>query len=346
MIVLFVAVTLVDNSLAEVGNQAIPITASQVVRDTVIITEESMGWIEAKINPIVAAEVSGRIEAIHVDTGRILKAGALMATIDSEQQRLEKVALRAEVNRLHVLVNNQERTVKRFQNLLVKKSISQEQYDNAQTRLAAFKEQLEGAMARLDDNKRRMAKASVFAPVSGWIEKRFVSKGEFVKLGKPLFHIVTDQYLRIVLPFPENTASRLNIGQPVKLTSPLTPGRIVESQISLIKPAVNIHNRAIEVIIYLENPGAWRPGSTINGTVIIDRHENSLLVPAQAIVRRPAGEVVYQIENNIARQKPVVTGQHQGKLVEILSGLTGNERVVVNGAGFLTDGATVKEMNK
>ena len=348
VIVVFIAIAFFSagNSLAELGKQGTPVTATSVVRDTVIITEESMGWLEAKINPEVAAEVSGRIEAIHVETGQIVKAGTPMATINSEQQKLEKVALQSEVNRLHVLINNQVRTVKRFQNLLVKKSVSQERFDNAEMQLATFKEQLEGAMARLDDNKRRMDKTSVFAPVSGWIEKRFVSKGDFVKQGNPLFHMVTDQFLRVVLPFPENVASSLKTGQPVKLTSPLTPGRIIESQISRIRPAVNIQSRAIEVIIYLENPGAWRPGGTINGIVIIDRHENGLLIPAQAIVRRPAGEVVYQIEKNIAHQRPVVIGQHQGKLVEVVSGLTGNERVVVDGAGFLTDGVTVKEMRQ
>jgi len=331
---------------ADDNHRGTPVTSAAVVLDTVMITEETMGWIEAKINPEVAAEVPGRIEKIQVDTGQLVKAGDLLVTIDSEEQQLEKEAMQSEVDRLQALITNQERTVKRLENLLAKKSISQERLDNGASELVAFKKQLAGAMARLGDNTRRLAKTSVYAPVGGWIEKRFVSKGDFVKQGAPLYLIVTAQSLRIVLPFPENVASRLRLGQSVRLTSPLTLDRSMDAKISQIRPAVNVHSRALEAIIYLENPGAWRPGGTINATVTIDRHENAMLVPAQAVVRRPAGEVVYQIDNNIAHQRQVTTGQYQGNLVEIISGLQGNERVAVDGAGFLTEGTPVLEKQR
>ena len=343
LIVFFIAIAGAGHSWAEPGNPGTPVTATPVIRDTVIITEESMGWIEAKVNPKVAAEVSGRIEEVYFDTGQIVKAEDTMLTIDNEQQELEKKALQSDIDRLKALIINQKRTVERYQNLLLKKSISQERFDNAEVKLITLKEQLEGALSRLADNRRRLAKTSVFAPVGGWIEKRLVSKGDFVKPGTPLFLMVTDQFLRIVLPFPENTAANLAIGQAVKLTSPLSHNRIIEAQINQIRPAVNIYSRALEVIIYIENPGAWRPGGTINGSVTIDRHENAILVPARSIVRRPAGEVVYHIENNVAHQRQVITGQRQGNFIEIISGLSGDERVIVDGAGFLSDGAKVVE---
>lgn len=343
VVIFFVAITSVSTSWAESGSKGTPVTATPVIRDTIIITEESMGWIEAKINPEVSAEVSGRIQEIFVDTGQIVKAGSPMVTIDSEQQKLEKKALQSEVDRLEALIVNQKKTLGRHRNLLAKKSISQERFDNAEVKLITLKEQLEGAKSRLADNRRRMAKTSVFAPVGGWIEKRFISEGDFVKEGNPLFLMVTDQFLRIVLPFPENVSASLAIGQQVKLTSPLSKNRVIEAKINQIRPAVNIHSRAIEIIIYLENPGAWRPGGTINGTVIIGQHDNGLLVPARSVVRRPAGEVVYQLENNIARQRQVTTGTRQGDYIEITNGLSGQEKIIVDGAGFLTDGTAVVE---
>ncbi len=336
---LFFAVTVGANP----GDQATPVTTTLVVRDAVIITEEAMGWIEAKVNPTVAAEVSGRIEKIFVDTGQVIKNGSLMLTINSEQQKLEKEGLKSDISRLEALIKNQQLTVGRYQALLAKKSISQERFDNANVKLITLKEQLQGACARLADNQRRFAKTSVVAPVSGWIEKRFVSKGDFVRPGTPLFLLVTDHLLRIVLPFPESVASRLVVGQHVRLTSPLSHDRVVEAKINQIRPAVNIHSRALEVIIYLENPGDWRPGGTVNASVIIGHHENSILVPVQAVVRRPAGTVVYQVKDGKAIQRKVATGQHQGDLIEILNGLNGDEKIVVDGAGFLADGAAVRE---
>ena len=343
LIVFFITVAGAGYSLAETANRATPVTATSITRNIVIITEESMGWIEAKVNPKVAAEVSGRIEEVYFDTGQIVKAEDTLLTIDNEQQELEKKALQSDIDRIKALIVNQKRTVERYQNLLRKESISQERFDNTEVKLITLKEQLKGALSRLADNRRRLAKTSVFAPVGGWIEKRLVSKGDFVKPGTPLFLMVTDQFLRIVLPFPENAAANLATGQAVKLTSPLSHNRIIEAQINQIRPAVNIYSRALEVIIYIENPGAWRPGGTINGSVTIDRHENAILVPTRSIVRRPAGEVVYQIENNIAHQRQVITGQRQGNFIEIISGLSGDERVIVDGAGFLSDGAKVVE---
>ncbi len=343
VIVLFVFVAGVGSSWADIDKQGTPVTTAPVIRDTVTITEEAMGWIEAKINPEVSAEVSGRILQVLVDTGQWVKAGTLMITIDSAQLELEKVALLSEVNRLDALIVNQERTVVRLHNLRGKNSISQERLDNAEVEMTTLKKQQEGATARLDDNKRRLNKASVFAPVSGWIEKRFVSKGDFVQQGTPLYLMVTDQLLRIVLPFPGNVAASLVTGQQVKLTSPLTYDRIIVSQITQIRPGINIHSRAVEVLIDLENPGGWRPGATISGTVIISKHENALLVPSIAIVRRPAGKVAYQIDNMIAHQRKVTTGQRQGELIEIISGLSGDEILAVDGAAFLTEGAKVVE---
>ncbi len=334
---------LAGNGWANSGGQMTPVTTVSVTRATIVVTEEAMGWIEAKVNPKIASEVAGRVEKIYIDTGEIVKAGSPMLEVNSDQQELEEKGLQADISRLKALIKNQKLTVERYQSLLVKKSISQERFDNANVKLITLKDQLAGARSRLADNRRRFAKTSVVAPVGGWIEKRFVSKGDFVRPGTPLFLMVTDHLLRIVLPFPESVASQLAVGQKVKLTSPLSHERVIEAEINQIRPAVNIKSRALEVIIYLENPGAWRPGGTINGTVIIDHHENGLLVPAQSVVRRPVGKVVYQVIDGKAVQHKVVTGQYQGDLIEILSGLTGDEKVVVDGAGFLTDGAAVRE---
>ncbi len=343
LIVFFIAVAGAGLGWAEAEKPGTPVTVAPIIRGTVVITEEAMGWIEAKVNPKVAAETAGKIEKIYFDTGQIVKAGSTMLTIDSEPQKLEQKALQADIDRLQALIANQVRTVGRYQNLLAKKSISQERFDNAEVTLITLKEQLQGALSRLADNRRRLGKSSVFAPVSGWVEKRLVSEGDFVKPGSLLFLLVTNQYLRIVLPFPENVASRLSVGQKVKMTSPLSHDRIIEAQINQIRPAVNIQSRALEAIIYLENPGNWRPGGTINAKVIIDQRENGMMVPVRALVRRPAGTVVYESKNQTAYQHQVVAGQRQGELIEIISGLAGNERIILDGAGFLSDGAAVVE---
>lgn len=346
VVVFFVTFTCVVSSWAAPDNQGTVVTATYIIRDTVVVTEEAMGRIETKVNPKVAAEVSGVIQEVFVDIGQAVEVGTPLVTIDPAQLKLEKQALQAEVDRFKILIANQQRTVERYRNLLIKKSLSRQRFDDVEVKLSTLQKQLQSALSRLADNRIRLSKTFVLAPISGLIEKRFVSAGDFVEEGSPLVRLVIDQSLRIILPFPENVAANLAIGQQVTLSSPLTANRIIQAKINQFKPAVNIQSRAVEVIIYLENHMGWRPGGTVNGIVIIDRHQNSMLVPSKAVVRRPAGNVVFEIKNDIASQRQVTTGRRQGELVEIIKGLSGDERIVVDGAGFLTDGAVVLEKQR
>lgn len=332
--------------LAETAEQATVVSVSPVIRDTLVRTEEAMGWIESTAAPTVTAEVLGRVQTVLADAGQGVEAGTVLATIDDSRQRLEIEGLEAEVQRIGILMADLRRTVDRYQRLVARKALPREQLDSTRAQLQALSKQQQATRARLKDAKRRLNKTMVRAPVTGRIEQRLVSAGDFVDIGTPLYRMVTDNKLRIILPFPENAASRLRPGQKVILSSPLMPEHRVTGRIDQLRPAINSRSRAIETITYLENPGTWRPGATVNGTVITAVREEALLVPARAVVRRPAGEVVYQILNRTARQVPVTTGQRQGNLVEIVSGLSGDEKIAVDGAGFLSDGVPVLEQHQ
>jgi multidrug efflux pump subunit AcrA (membrane-fusion protein) len=80
----------------------------------------------------------------------------------------------------------------------------------------------------------------------------------------------------------------------------------------------------------------------VTGTVILGEQSAALMVPEQSVVLRPAGEVVYIARNNKAFQAIVKTGLHQNGMVEILSGISSNDTIVVDGAGFLTNEALIK----
>jgi multidrug efflux pump subunit AcrA (membrane-fusion protein) len=132
----------------------------------------------------------------------------------------------------------------------------------------------------------------------------------------------------------------LKIGQTVRLRRPGNPNETASGVVTETRPVVGANNRAIEVIVNLENPGGWRSGGSISGAVITATREG-VLVPVSTVVRRPAGTVVYIVEGNTAKQRVVQTGDRTGSDVEIVSGLKADEVVVNVGAGFLTDGASI-----
>jgi RND family efflux transporter MFP subunit len=127
----------------------------------------------------------------------------------------------------------------------------------------------------------------------------------------------------------------------VRLRSAAAGDSVVNARVTDIRPGVNPSSRSVTLIVDFENPGGWRPGASVRAELILSVREAALLVPQVAVVRRPAGEVVYVIENGIARERVVRRGERRGREVEILDGLTGDEVIAVDGAGFLADGAKV-----
>ncbi len=320
---------------------ATPITITKVKSQAILVTEESIGRVEARFAPMVSAEETGLIVDIFAETGQYVMAGDELAQIDNQAYVIAEDVRKAEVQRLESLIANQEKTVERYQNLLAKKSIPQDRMDAADVQLASLKDQLDAAKSGLADSRRRKGKTQSIAPVSGWIEKRFVTTGDFVNMGKPLFKITSDEKLRIVLPFPESIASKLEKGQKVLLDTPVTPDIPIESTITKIRPSVNTGNRAVEIIADIDNPGKWRPGASVNGTVVIGTKPDAIMIPDTSVVRRPAGEVVYVIENNTAKEQVVTTGIRVGDLIEIIDGIGSEDVIAVFGAGYLSNNTLV-----
>jgi RND family efflux transporter MFP subunit len=156
-----------------------------------------------------------------------------------------------------------------------------------------------------------------------------------------MFQLVGTRRLHAHLPFPESAAPRLKLGLPVRIVSPLVPDLVIHGKIDEIRPNVTATSRALDVIVKFDSDGRLRGGGTVNAEVVTGRKPSAIVVPEHAVVLRPAGKVVYLVEDGKAVQRVVQTGVKQGGVVEITSGLTGGETIAVDGAGFLTNNASV-----
>lgn len=321
------------------------VSTARVMTSTIEITEPSVGALESIFKPDVSAEVEGRIIAAHTQAGQRVNVGQLLVELDTEDYSIAERAAKAEAAQLAVLVSNQRRTVDRYSKLLDDKLISIDRFDEAKAQLDALEEQLNAAREQLKQKQRGLTKTRVISPYTGIVDAELASIGDFVKVGDPLLRITKIDKLRARLPLPETLAPRISRGLVVKLVSPLDPDTIVESEIMEIRPIVGTSNRAIDVLTIVDNPGKWQPGASVTGTIVLEKRANAITVPLASLVLRPAGKVVYVVNDNIARQRVVTTGEYVDGRVEIISGLSGDEIVVVDGAGYLTDGAPVTISN-
>jgi RND family efflux transporter MFP subunit len=294
----------------------------------------------------VSAEIDARVLAIPVDAGAVLAEGDTIAELDPTAAELELRAAQAARERAATLLANEEQRLARIRALHAKGSVSREQLDDAGAHRAALQAELQSAKARLGIAEDQRDKATVRAPIAGRVERRLASVGDFVKRGTPLVEIATDDRLRALLPFPESRAAELAAGQTVFLDSPLTPGLRAEGKVTELRPAVGEANRALWVIVALDNPGGWRPEGTVRARVLLATRENAVTVPIATLVRRPGGEVVYVLEGSRVSEQVVETGERLDGRVEIRAGLSGEETLALEGAAFLSDDAPVRVAGK
>jgi RND family efflux transporter MFP subunit len=324
------------------GQQAVLITAAVVQPRMLEVYEEVVGTIENVIDPTVGAEVAGRVTRITGFTGKKVKKGELLAEIDAADFAIQQRADQAEIGRLQSLLEQQERVVERNRKLVGQGFISQNVIDDAVAQRNALRQQLTAARARSDQTGRSMTKSRVVAPIDGEIETQIVAVGDYVKLGDPLFKLVGMQELRVHLLLPEAAATRIKAGLKVLLSAPAAPDRVLEARIDEIRPTLGVNNRAIDAIVKIRAEGTlFRGGGTVNARIVTDEIQGALMVPEQSVVLRPAGKVVYMIENGVARQRVVETGMRQDGMQHVTKGLAPGETIAADGAGFLTDGAAV-----
>jgi RND family efflux transporter MFP subunit len=323
------------------GPPPVLITVTPVKHGSFEVAEETLGTLEALIDPKIGAEVAGKVVKVNVVAGKAVKKGEVLAVIDATDLALQSRAEEAEAKRLEALLSQQDRLVERQKNLAAKGFISQNAAEDVLAQRIAIAEQLSAARSRASLGRRSVGKASVVAPADGVIENQLVAAGDYVKLGDPMFLLVSNKRLRAHLPFPEAAATRLKPGLPVRLTSPQAPGTTFEGRIADIRPSIAEGSRAIDAVVDLDGQGLLRAGGTVNAAVRISAKDDALVVPEQSVVLRPAGKVVYVIVEGKAQQRVVQAGAKRGGVIEILGGLQAGETVALDGAGFLTNGAAV-----
>jgi len=316
-----------------------PVTVAQAVTRTIELLEETVGSLESLADPQISAEVQGKVLQVLVVAGSEVKAGQVLAVLDAHDVSLTRQAAQADVRRLETLSANQAGQLERQKQLRQQNFISQAALDDAVAQASATQDQLAAARAQLALAERNVGKTNVVSPVDGRVEKQIVSPGQFVKVGDPLFQVVTAKKLRARLPFPENRANAIKRGMVVRLSSPATNDKLA-GKIDEIRPMAG-SNRSFDAFATFDNAAAWKPGATVNGTVVLGEHRNAVVVAEQSVVLRPAGQVVYVVQGSKAVQRAVQVGAKQNGMVEILNGLNDGESVVVDGASFLTDQASI-----
>ena len=323
------------------------IVVSSTFPSTQEINEEEnlMGLIYSKSSPSLAVEVSGRVVKIIADVGDEVKAGDILAKIDSEKYNLQFSQAKAEIARLSALLVNKELDLQRAEKLFKDNLVSEEMMDRTKADFNALKEQMNAADAQLRNANRLIEETNIKAPIESEVAIKHIDAGDYVQPGMVVYELVDTKNLKVDLSFPEYLSPKLKKGLEVRITSPTNPDEIVISKIKDIKPNIDSRNKSLTTIIDFENPGTWLPGASSRATVVFSKFENAIVVPQISVVRRSIGEVIYVVKGDSVKETLVKTGLRKEGYIQILEGITLNDEIVKDGAGFLADSSIIEIVN-
>lgn len=195
-------------------------------------------------------------------------------------------------------------------------------------------------MVKLAD--RQLRDASIRAPFDGYVQKRLVSLGDFVKSQTPVMNIVRMDTLKAVGEVPERMAPWVKVGQKVALTVDAYPGKTIDGTVSRISPAVNPQTRAFPFEATVPNgDGLLKPGTFTRVHLTTSLVEPVLTVPYSAMQYRYGVYRAFTVNGDRLGMHELKTGDRVGDRMEILGGLKLGDQVALTDVDNLADGMKV-----
>lgn len=296
------------------------------------------GTLRADQQVTLYPKVAGYLKSVAVDKGDRVRAGQVLAELEVPELIADSARYQAEVAVAETAFRRETEAQAKAPDLVLPAAV-----DEAKARL-------EIARANLNRTATLLAYTHIVAPFGGTIAMRFADAGAFVaapSAGGPaqnaaLFTLVDFSTIRVQVPVPEIEAARIQAGQPVQVTVDGLAGKVFTGTVSRLGYVLDEATRTMLVEADLPNAdGTLRPGMYARVRVGVERHQNALLVPVEALVMEKTNAFVFLAADGRAKKTPVKAGFNDGARVELLSGLDATAAVILAGKLTLADGQPV-----
>jgi multidrug efflux pump subunit AcrA (membrane-fusion protein) len=221
--------------------------------------------------------------------------------------------------------------------------VSEANYQAALDTVHSLKASLQDRRASYELAQKKLADAVIKAPVAGSISERLVQPGEFIRENTPVATIVQMSPLKLKTAIQEKNASLIKPGQAVEFDVEAFLNKKFKGTIAYVSPAVDQATRTFAVEALVDNRDRQlKPGFFAKGVVLTRVDASVLAVPEDAISTLAGVSTVYVIENGKARQQQISLGTRQNKLVEVTTGLKGDEKLATTNLSQLATGVSVR----
>jgi len=274
------------------------------------------------------SEIPGRIVAINFEEGSHVAKGFLLLKIDDRE-------LQAQKKKLQVDEKQAREDLDRKEKLLALKAISQEEYDKAANMLGIVEAQIELV-------KTQISKTEIIAPFAGKIGLRQVSPGGYVSSATLVARMQQTDPVKIDFAVPEKYLPKIKRGSAIRFRIEGTDSTF-SGKIYAVEPKIDPVTRNVSLRALCSNPREiLTPGAFAKIEIVLDDITGALVVPSEAIIPQLTGEKVFVADKGKARSRLVKTGIRTEREVQVLSGLSPNDTVIISGILQLREDTDVK----
>ncbi|MBI3853579.1 MAG: efflux RND transporter periplasmic adaptor subunit [Verrucomicrobia bacterium] len=314
------------------GPPIVQVVAVEAKRQPVAETLSLVGSVAAKEMVEIKSETDGVVQEIRFKEGLRVEKGQLLVQLD--ESKLAATLAEAEANFKLSRANHE-----RAQQLYNDKLISQQEFDQAAATYNVNQ-------ASLDLKKRELKDTRIYAPFSGIVGARYVSPGQVISKNTTLTYLIDIDPVVVEFNVPERFLSQLHVDQIIEIGVATYQSRKFKGKVYFVSSFVDLATRTALVKAYIPNPDAeLKPGMFANLDLTLTIRENSVVIPEVAISQllEDSRANVYVVgEGSKVVLAKVTLGVRLAGRVEVVEGLKGGEKVIVEGLQKIGPGSTVK----
>ncbi len=307
------------------------------------------GNIQPFITSPIYARTDGYLKKWYFDIGARVKQGQLLAVIETPEvdQQLEQA--RSNLSTAKANLALAEITKNRYQGLIKTNAVAQQDVDNAVGTYNANAAIVEANQASVKRLQVLQSFEEIYAPFDGVITARNTDIGDLINSGSngnlktDLFHIVQPGTLRVYVNVPEEYSQGVRVGMTADLVLAEFPGRKFQGRLVRTADAINVTTRTLLIEVDVNNPaGTLLTGSYAEVHLAVPTQNSTYLLPVNALIFRAQGLKVGVVKDGKTVLTAVIPGHDFGNEIEITSGLSANDEVILNPPDSLVSGQEVE----
>jgi membrane fusion protein (multidrug efflux system) len=309
--------------------RAIPVNAKSVRMGSVDETVEAVGTALANESITVTSRIAGIVKAVRFSDGQIVKAGTVLIELDDRETQADLEAAKAARDQALLAYD-------RARALAVSGNAPQSRVDDLQAVARATE-------ARVKVVDAKLAELRIPAPFSGKLGIRRVSVGSLISPGTVITTLDDVDVIKLRFMVPETVLSTLKPGVVVEAESSAFPGRTFQGAVTIIDSRIDPATRAVETRADIPNAdGTLKPGMFLTIRLAVQRRDNALIVPEEAVFPEGVRQFVYVVHDGRSVKTEVKLGSRLRGEVEVLEGLKSGVQVVTGGVQKIRDGSPVR----